>query len=261
MSGKSSTEAPSTGAWIARNLIGAVVFFAALVIIASVLLGVFTRHGRIIEVPDMTNISVAEAQAIADQAGVRIEVIDSVYVRRMAKGAVYRQNPKAGTSVKSGRRVMLTINATVAKKVTMPNLVGYSMRQAKAELASRGLNLGKLIYVDDIATNNVLKQQYRGRDIAQGQEVESGSSIDLVVGLNSSDNVTLIPNVVGMKYIRAVDAIHDNSLNISKLVFDSSVKDYNDSLNAVVTRQNPAASQYSLVMGSDVTLYLSVEGL
>lgn len=256
-----SEKQVSTGRWIARNLIGAAVFFTVLVVLATVLLGIFTRHGKVIEVPDMTNISVAEAQKIAADAGVRIEVVDSVYVRRMAKGAVYRQNPKAGASVKSGRRVMLTINAVNAKKVSMPNLVGYSMRQAKAELSSKGLNLGKLIYVEDIATNYVLKQQYRGRDISQGSEVESGSNIDLVVGLNPSDNVTIIPNVVGLKYVRAVDAIHDNSLNISKLVFDSSVKNYTDSLNAVVTRQNPASSQYPITMGSDVTLYLSVEGL
>lgn len=256
-----SEKQVSTGRWIARNLIGAAVFFTVLVVLATVLLGIFTRHGKVIEVPDMTNISVAEARQIASDAGVRIEVVDSVFVRRMAKGAVYRQSPKAGASVKSGRRVMLTINAVNAKKVSMPNLVGYSMRQAKAELSSKGLNLGKLIYVEDIATNYVLKQQYRGRDISQGSEVESGSNIDLVVGLNPSDNVTIIPNVVGLKYVRAVDAIHDNSLNISKLVFDSSVKNYTDSLNAVVTRQNPASSQYPITMGSDVTLYLSVEGL
>lgn len=256
-----SEKQVSTGRWIARNLIGAALFIVVLVLSVTVLLGIFTRHGKVIEVPDMTNIPVAEARRIAADAGVRIEVVDSVYVRRMAKGAVYRQSPKAGASVKNGRRVMLTINAVNAKKVSMPNLVGYSMRQAKAELSSKGLNLGKLIYVEDIATNYVLKQQYRGREIAQGSEVESGSNIDLVVGLNPSDNVTIIPNVVGLKYVRAVDAIHDNSLNISKLVFDSSVKDYTDSLNAVVTRQNPASSQYPITMGSDVTLYLSVEGL
>ena len=56
-----------------------------------------------------------------------------------------------------------------AKKVSMPNLVGYSMRQAKAELNSRGLSLGKLIYVSDIATNNVLKQIYRNREIRPGR--------------------------------------------------------------------------------------------
>ena len=244
--------------WVLKNLIGAVVFFVALALVANVLLGLFTHHGKVLEVPDMVGLSVREADRVADSAGVRIDVVDSIYVRGMAKGAVYKQNPAAGASVKRGRRILLTINAIVPKKVTMPNLVGYSMRQAKAELSTRGLNLGKLIYISDIATNNVLKQQLRGRDIAAGSSVESGSEIDLVVGLNDFDNRTYIPKVIGMKYVRAVDVVHENSLNISRLVFDESVRNFNDSTNAVVYRQSPSASQAPTPMGSDVTLYLTV---
>ena len=244
--------------WVLKNLLGAVAFFVGLALVTNVLLGLFTHHGKVLEVPDMTGLSVREADRVADSVGVRIDVVDSIYVRGMAKGSVYKQNPAAGAFVKRGRRILLTINAVVPKKVTMPNLVGYSMRQAKAELSTRGLNLGKLVYVDDIATNNVLKQQYKGRDIAAGSSVESGSEIDLVVGLNGSDNRTYIPNVIGMKYVRAVDVVHENSLNISRLVFDESVRNYNDSTNAVVYRQSPGASQAPTPMGSDVTLYLSV---
>jgi len=244
--------------WILKNLLGAVLFFVALAVVSNVLLGIFTHHGKVIEVPDMVGLSVRDAGQVADTAGVRIDVVDSIYVRGMAKGAVYKQNPAAGSSVKKGRRIMLTINATVAKRVTMPNLVGYSMRQAKAELSSRGLNLGRLIYVDDIATNNVLKQQQNGRDVRPGSSVESGSDIDLVVGLNSIDNRTYIPNVRGMKYVRAVDVIHENSLNVTNLVFDDSVRNYNDTINSVVYRQNPGASQAPTQMGSSVSLYLTV---
>ena len=245
--------------WILRNLAGAALFFVALAVVANILLGIFTHHGKVITVPDMVGLSVREADRVADSTGVRIDVVDSIYVRGMAKGAVYKQNPAAGASVKKGRRIMLTINATVPKKVTMPNLVGYSMRQAKAELSSRGLNLGKLVYVDDIATNNVLKQQQRGRDVRPGSSVESGSDIDLVVGLNGSDNRTYVPNVRGMKYIRAVDVIHENSLNISSLIFDESVRNYNDSINSVVYRQSPGASSAPSLMGSSVSLYLTVD--
>ena len=227
--------------WIVRNLIGAVVFFAVLLIAATVILGIITHHGQTIEVPDLTNMSVDNARHEASREDLRIEVIDSIYVRRMQKGAVYSQNPKAGTKVKKGRRIMLTINAMNAKKVSMPNLVGYSMRQAKAELYARGLALGKLIYVNDIATNN------------------AGSEIDLQVGLNPSDNMTYVPNVKGMKYLRAVDAVHDNSLNLGKVVFDKTVKNYTDSLNATVYKQSPGASKSPLLMGSDVTIHLSLD--
>ena len=245
--------------WVLKNLAGAVLFFVALAMVANVLLGIFTHHGKVIQVPDMVGLSVREADHVADTSGVRIDVVDSIYVRGMAKGGVYKQNPAAGSNVKKGRRIMLTINATQPKRITMPNLVGYSMRQAKAELSSRGLNLGRLIYVDDIATNNVLKQQQNGRDVRPGSSVESGSDIDLVVGLNGSDNRTYIPNVMGMKYIRAVDVVHENSLNVGNLVFDASVRNYNDTINSVIYRQSPGASQAPTQMGSSVSLYLTVD--
>ena len=179
----------------------------------------------------------------------------------MGRGMVYSQNPKAGSSVKKGRRILLTINSVNPKKVQMPNLVGYSMRQAKAELLSRGLGLGKLMYVSDMATNNVLRQMYRGREIEPGTMIESGSDINLIVGLNPDDNQTYIPDVVGMKYMRAVDAIHDNSLNIKALRFDKTVKSYADSLDATVYRQGPSASSEPILIGSEITLYLSTDPL
>lgn len=245
--------------WIVRNLLGAIIFFAALLLAATVLLGIVTHHGQTIEVPDLTSMSVDAARRQASKKSLKVEVIDSIYVRRMERGAVYSQNPKPGALVKKGRRIMLTINAMNAKKVSVPNLVGYSMRQAKAELNARGLALGKLMYVNDIATNNVLKQFYRNREIRPGRQVESGSEIDLQVGLNSSDNLTYVPNVKGMKYLRAVDAVHDNSLNLGRVVFDKTVKNYSDSLNAVVYKQTPEASRSPLLMGSDVTIHLSLD--
>ena len=245
--------------WIVKNLLGAVIFVLALVLLAGFVLGVITRHGQVVAVPDLTNVSVAEATRIASDAGLRTLVYDSVYVRRMQKGAVFSQNPKAGTSVKQGRRIRLTINATIAKKVTMPNLVGYSIRQAKAELASKGLYLGKIVYVSDIATNNVLKQLYRNAEIRPGRMIESGATVDLVAGLSETESMTNVPDVRGMRCLRAIDAIQNNSLNIGKLKFDSSVKTYSDSLNAVVLNQSPVASHMPMRIGSEVTLALSID--
>jgi len=236
------------GNWIVKNLIWAVVAVLAVVLAVTLALGAFTHHGQKIAVPDMTNMSVAEAQRLAADNGIVALVTDSVYVRRMEKGAVYSQNPKAGMTVKKNRKIRLT----------MPDLVGLSMRQAKAELASRGLSLGQLVYISDIATNNVLKQLYRNREIKAGTTVPSGAVIDFVVGLNSEDSKTFIPNVVGMKYLRAVDVIHDNSLNINRMTFDPAVKTYSDTLNAVVTSQAPGASSLPVPMGQDVSLRLAL---
>lgn len=245
--------------WVLRNLIGAAAFILVLVTVISIILNAATHHGQVIAVPDFSNLSVEEARALAGQSDMRVDVTDSVFVRKMARGAVFSQNPKAGARVKTGRKIRLTINATVPKKVTMPNLVGYTTRQAKAELSSKGLYLGKLIYVSDIATNNVLKQLYRNSEIKPGTSIESGAEITLVAGLNSENDKTMVPDVKGLKYMRAVDAVQDNSLNIGKLAFDKSVTNYADSVNAVVYRQSPEASRAEVTMGTEVTLYLTVD--
>ena len=246
--------------WIVRNLLLAFAIVALLIAGAVIFLNVVTKHNQELVVPDLINMSVEEASIIAEQAGMRIDVTDSVFVKRMHKGAVYRQNPASGAKVKDGRRIVLTINAVNPKKLTMPNLIGYSMRQAKAELLSRGLVLGKLVYVRDIATNNVLKQLYRNREIEPGTQIESESVIDLVVGLNNLDNRTYVPDVYGLKTNRAVETVQDHSLNVKSLRFDTTVKDYDDSLNAVVYRQMPEPSDsISVGMGEEVVLYLTTD--
>ena len=246
--------------WIVRNITIAVVLVVVLAVGAMVFLNVVTQHNREIDVPDFSNLSVAEAEMLAAIEGVRVDVTDSVFVKRMKRGAVYRQNPAAGSKVKKGRRVVLTINAVNAKKVTMPNLVGLSLRQAKAELLSRGLVLNRLVYVQDMATNNVLRQLKGNRQIEPGTQIDSETEIDLVLGLNDLDNRTYVPDVTGLKNMSAVDAVFDHSLNIKNLRFDDTVKDYDDSLNAVVFRQDPMASDsVSVAMGEAVVLYLTID--
>lgn len=248
------------GNWIVRNLLSALVVFIVLLVGSMIFLNVVTKHNQELIVPELSNMSVADAESIAVAEGMRVEVVDSVFVKRMKKGAVYRQNPVAGSKVKSGRRIALTINAMNAKKVSMPNLIGYSMRQAMAELQSRGLILGKLIYVQDIATNNVLRQYLGSKEIEPGTQVESESVIDLVVGLNSNDGNTYIPDVLGLRNMNATDAIHSSSLNVNRLRFDATVKNYDDSLAAVVYRQSPEPSEEMQVpKGSDVTIYLTLD--
>ena len=217
-----------------------------------------TRHNQEFEVPSFMNMSVEEAEAVARQYELRLEVTDSVYINRMAPGAIFRQNPEAASKVKKNRRILLTINANQPKLVKMPELVGYSLRQAQSELVSNQLSLGKLIYVKDIATNNVLGQLYKGRAIAEGEKIPSESVIDLKLGINETDSTTYIPEIRGIPYRLVREKLAENSLNLSKAVFDESVTNYADSLSAWVYRQVPAPSDSVTVrLGTGVTVYLS----
>ncbi|MBR3030823.1 MAG: PASTA domain-containing protein [Bacteroidales bacterium] len=255
-----------------RNFIGGIIFVFAMLILLSMGLKACTRHNKELAVPDFTTLSLAEARHLAAKNDLRLDVVDSVYVKRLAHGAVYRQNPEAGKAVKKNRRILITINANTPQMTSVPNVVGYSLRQASAELLARGLTIGKLVYRSDMATNNVLEQRYKGRQVVPGTLVETESQIDLVLGLNPSDNITYIPYVVGYTAQVAANSINENSLNVGNVKYDETVKDYQDSLRAVVYRQSPmprvrtteegeasVIGSNGVVMGSNVDIFLTLD--
>ena len=245
------------GNWIVRNLLQAAALIVGLLVVTQVGLNLITRHNRTVTVPDFTNMTVAEAQKLARDGHVGVKVTDSVFVRRLAAGVVYRQMPKAGATVKKGRSIFLTINSLVPRKVVMPNLIGYSRNEARAELNNRGLTLGKLTYTQDIATNNVLRQTVRGRNVRAGDLVVSGSDVDLTLGLAREERPTVVPRVIGQKYVSAVDALHDRYLNVGRVRFDSDIRTYADSVNAVVYQQDGLGQ--TRTYGSSINLYLTLD--
>ena len=122
---KKNTEVPWYRNWLMKNVYMAVIALSLVVFLLFSLLKVITRHNREQDVPDFANMSMEEARRTADEASLRLEVTDSVYITRMAPGAVYKQNPVAGSKVKKNRRILLTINAKAPKTVKMPSLVGF----------------------------------------------------------------------------------------------------------------------------------------
>lgn len=243
--------------WIKHiALIGATLLL--LFIIINISLAIITKHNREIVVPEFINYPLDEAQLLAEATHVRIEVVDSVYIKRMERGYISRQNPAPGSWVKKGRRVLLTINSVNPQMTKMPNVVGLSLRQAKTEIIAAGLSVGRLYYEKDIATNNVLAQKIDNVEIEPGYELETDTTIDLVLGMNSNDSTTFVPNVIGYKYSIAKDILNDNSLNIRRILFDETVESYIDSLDAMVYVQIPPYSdslQYR--RGSGVELRLT----
>ncbi|MDR2802322.1 MAG: PASTA domain-containing protein [Prevotellaceae bacterium] len=240
-----------------RNIVYVVVGVPLLMFIINFALLLLTQHNRTFPVPDFTGMTLEEALAMKESKKLRLEIIDSVYVVHRPRGAIFRQLPEAQTEVKNNRRVLLTINAHSPRKITVPNVVGYSLRQAKAVLLSQGLSIGKLTYEQDMATNNVLAQYYKRRAIPAGTTIDAGSEIDLALGRNfESGQRTVIPSVIGLSAELAKDLLLDNSLNY-ELHYDKSAGNYTDSLLSRVYRQLPSASPSNVWnLGTTVELYL-----
>ena len=247
------------GSWIVWNLLLAAAVVAVLIVILHFLLSALGGHNRPVRtVPDFVNMTYDQALELAEDSLMVLVVDDSVYDPQMRRNGVYSQSPEPGTKVKKGRRIHITVNSRPPYKVTMPSVVGLSMHQAKTLLLGAGLKIGKLIYVSDIATNNVMRQQIGGRDIDPGAQLRCGSRVDLVVGRSSADGNTYIPDLTGRSAARAADIINDECLNVGRIKYDKSVRGYADSLAAVVYSQTPEPGGLS-PMGTVVSINLTVD--
>ena len=175
--------------YVVKSLI--ILFFAIIFVVYGTLLILdsYTHHGESITVPDVSGLLLEEAAEVLLSQNMRWQLLDSsIHVSSVKPGSVFRQNPDAGSAVKKNRNIFLTVNPKAQETVRMPNVVNMSLREARSRLEQRGLKLGETTYIPDIAKDYVLKQQYRGAIVREGEQIAKGARIDLVLGNGNAED-------------------------------------------------------------------------
>ncbi|NOY50026.1 MAG: PASTA domain-containing protein [Chlorobi bacterium] len=215
-------------------------------------LDIYTQHGKVYLVPDFYGKTVDQLIDNHYDEYFDLIVIDSVYDKRNEKGAILMQNPKAGSKVKQGRHIYLTVVAQQPEKTMMPNLKNLSLRQAIVTLEMNKLKVGHLNYVDYFARNAVIDQLIDDETIEEGTEINTGTEIDLVVGKGKIDVKVNLPLLIAKKPKEAVKALHYASLNKGKEYF----MDVDDSSRARVYKTEPDISKTDLVeLGKEINIW------
>jgi eukaryotic-like serine/threonine-protein kinase len=238
----------------------ALAIFFSIVLFTNICLSIFTRHNSTYAVPNFKGLTLEHARELAEDNDLRIQIMDSVYNQYHKRGTIVDQEPKEGVRVKKNRHIFLVLNAMNPEKVMMPNIVGVSLRQAVAILESDGLYAGRLRYVPDIATNNVLNQRVKGKDIEPGTEIEKGTHIDMILGRSNYSESAQMPDLTGLTLRDAEKQIVQAYLNMGATIYDKSVQNSLDSLNATVYKQKPVPeSKQFIKLGSIVDIWLTVD--
>ena len=113
----------------------------------------YTKHGQVIEVPNLNNLSLEEVQLKLEELKLNYEVSDTVYSERHNINAVVSQIPSSKAQVKEGRRIYLTINTPEKPKLKITESVLNKIQkdyisQVKINLAGLGLEIGQVDVVD-----------------------------------------------------------------------------------------------------------------
>ena len=219
--------------WVLHLLI---MLGVSLVVLMLVLffIRIYARQGEEHELPDVVGLNITELQE-NNPIELDVVVMDSIFRPGEAGGLILTQDPKAGTMVKKGRKLYITMTAYTPEDAVMPELAGLTVRQAVNELYAEGLVVGKLKFVEDPYKNNIIDQSCKGKTLYSGQQIERGSVVDLVVGLGDGSGRSVVPFTIGKTADKARRDIVSASLNVGREHY-SGVK---HKQTAVVFRQEP----------------------
>jgi beta-lactam-binding protein with PASTA domain len=153
-----------------------------LIWICLIFLDFWTMHGRTSTVPQIKNLSFAEARFTLSEANLEIEISDSIYDKTLAPGTVVESWPKAGAVVKRGRQVYVTINAFSPKQIAITKPIsGVSARQAISYLQALGITITEK-HVPSQYEGLVERATVDGRPLGVGSIIPITSIVTLEVG-------------------------------------------------------------------------------
>jgi beta-lactam-binding protein with PASTA domain len=167
---------------------------AMLLVIVLLALGVkygldwYTRHGEGVKVPKLEGMDINKARSLMENYGLNVMVSDSGYNKQMAANSILMQNPGAGTMVKGGHTIYVTVNSPSSPSFPIPDVVdNSSYREAEAKLTALGF---KLMPPEEVPGEKdwVYGILCKGRRVAAGDHISIDNPLTLLIGSGTYDS-------------------------------------------------------------------------
>jgi beta-lactam-binding protein with PASTA domain len=187
-----------------------------LLLLDRVIMPQLVRHNQQIVVPDVVEMTVAEAESTLADRGLQLAETGREYDPFIPPGMVLSQQPEGGSLVKGKGRAISVVVSRGGEKVTVPNLQGVSLRQARLLLERVNLGLGKIswMYTEDFPEEVVISSApgYKA-------EVYQGEVIDLLVSQGPVPSTATVPDFRGQSLEGAILLAQDSGLKIGTIIY------------------------------------------
>lgn len=177
----------------------------------------YTNYNEGVTVPDVTKLSLEEAETLLTEFGLRFEVHDRRAHSAYPANYVIDQSPSPRHLVKPNRKVYLTVNTESTPQVEVPEVVNLSYRNARLQLENSGLSVGSTSYESNRFKNTILRQS-----VAPGDTVDRGTAVNLVVSDGLGSRMVDVPDLEGLRLTEAQQEIMRAGLRIGPIRFEPS---------------------------------------
>ena len=106
----------------------------------------------------MKGIPLINLSQITEDKNLRFEIIDSSkFNPNLPPLSVMEHIPGPGKLVKKNRRIYVTLNPSGYRRISVPDVVQITRRNAEVTLMSVGFSIGEIIYKNNIGKDMVLE--------------------------------------------------------------------------------------------------------
>lgn len=231
----------------------AVVIVIAGVIGFGAMMGWFSGSSDEIKVPAFAGKTLEEAQAEAEELGLKIEEGDEVYSPDQEKGLITSQSPSAGSMVSEGR--VITVNISLGKKDgVVPRIIDMDYKAAEEYLQSFGFELGIVKTVTSTKPEGVIVSQ----SIDAGTTADSGTKIDVEISDGKGKEMVQVPSVVGKDVDTAKSELDKAGFKISGISYEENAS-YQKNLVIRITDESgkEVSAGSELEEGSNINIIVS----
>ncbi|MDY5651998.1 MAG: PASTA domain-containing protein [Paludibacteraceae bacterium] len=255
--GKKNIFDKSDAIFLGINILLAIVVVVIILVSLIAYLKSYTQHGVEVEVSNVRGLAKEDAEAVLDQQGLRLVVIDSTYSEKVPFGTIVEQDPMPDSHAKLGRAVYVTVNASGKRQIPMPNLQDMSYRQAETTLRGLGLLVDTIYDYEPSAFRDlILDVKAHGQSVQPGEKIAVGTKVRLVVGFGRGTEEVEVPSVIGMSPVDARRVLLSHRLTVGAVTCDEAVEE--DGTPLFVYQQIPAAGE-KLIEGETVALKLTMD--
>ena len=188
-----------------------------LLLLDNLIMPAYTNYDEGLTVPNVTELSLEEAEELLTSYGLRFEVSERRSNQAFPANYVIDQTPAAPEIVKPNRKIYLTVNTATTITVEVPKLVELSLTNAKVQLENYGLRIGTVSYQSARFKNSVMRQS-----IEAGKVVEKGSMINLTVSDGLGEKIVKVPGIIGARLSEAQRKLREAGLRVGEIRFQPS---------------------------------------
>ncbi len=211
----------------------------------------YVQQGKTTRVPNVVGKGLDEALKLLTDSGLPGKKAGVRTDKQYPEGTVVVQNPAAGSEVKFGRGVYLTVSGG-EPLVVVPSLRGQSLRDATFSLERVGLVMGSTTYQvsEEYPQGTIIDQ-----DTPQSSKVPSGKVINVTVSQGKNADQVPVPDIMKKTFSEAERIVIQAGLRVGNITYQINA----ELLPNTVIEQFPKAGQL-VPAGQAIDLVVAQKG-